>query len=80
MAMGMLVVPTWKRLMNASTPGTKYPAATPTAIARKIHSVRKRSRVERRRELLDDCVGIDADRLAMPNSFWWCAEFSLPVV
>ena len=23
MAMGILVVPTWKRLMNASTPGTK---------------------------------------------------------
>ena len=40
MAMGMLVVPTWNWLMNASTPGMRYPAATPTAMARKIHSVR----------------------------------------
>ena len=40
MAIGMLVVPTWKRLMNASTPGIRYPAPTPTAIARKIQSVR----------------------------------------
>ena len=40
MAMGMLVVPTWKPLINASTPGMKRPTATPAAIARNIHSVR----------------------------------------
>jgi hypothetical protein len=43
-AMGRLVVPTWKRLMKDSTPGMTYPAATPTAIAKKIHRVRNRSR------------------------------------
>ena len=29
MAMGMFVVPTWKRSMNVSTPGTKCPSPTP---------------------------------------------------
>ena len=37
---GMLVVPIWKRLMNPSTPGIRYPAPTPTAMARKIQRVR----------------------------------------
>ena len=40
MAMGMLVVPTWNRLMKPSTPGIRYPTPTPTAMARKIHRVR----------------------------------------
>ena len=39
-AMGMFVVPTWKRLMNDSMPGRKCPSPTPTAIARKIQTVR----------------------------------------
>ena len=40
MAMGMLVVPTWKRSMNEPMPGRKCPNPTPTAIARKIQTVR----------------------------------------
>jgi hypothetical protein len=46
MAMGMLVVPDWKLLTNVAEPGTKCPIPTPAAIARKIQSVRKRSRKE----------------------------------
>jgi hypothetical protein len=46
MAMGILVVPLWKRLTKAAEPGTKCAAATPTAMARKIQRVRKRSRKE----------------------------------
>ena len=37
--MGILVVPTWKRLMNGSTPGTKYPSATPTAMAERLRLI-----------------------------------------
>ncbi len=40
MAMGMLVVPTVHLSMNSGTPTKAQPTATPTAIARKIHSVR----------------------------------------
>jgi hypothetical protein len=40
MAMGMLVVPSEKELMKSSTPGMKYPAATPPAMAANIHSVK----------------------------------------
>ena len=40
MAMGMLVVPTLKRSMNDATSGTKCPNPTPTAMARKIQTVR----------------------------------------
>jgi hypothetical protein len=47
MAMGMLVVPTETARLKRSTPsGKKNPIPTPTAMARKIQSVRKRSRVE----------------------------------
>ena len=45
-AMGMLVVPDWKRLTNAAELGMKCPMATPMAMARKIQRVRKRSRNE----------------------------------
>ena len=48
MAIGMFVVPTWNRTMKRSTPGTKCPSATPTTIARKIHSVRNRSATDSR--------------------------------
>ncbi len=40
MAMGMLVVPTLNWLMKGTTPGTRYPAPTPTAIAIKIQRVK----------------------------------------
>ncbi len=40
MAMGTLVVPALNWLMKGTTPGTKYPAPTPTAIAAKIQRVR----------------------------------------
>ncbi len=40
MAMGMEVVPTLKRSRNGTTPGTRYPSPTPTAMAGKIQSVR----------------------------------------
>jgi hypothetical protein len=46
MAMGMFVVPAWKRFTKAAEPGTKWPTPTPAAIARNIQSVRKRSRKE----------------------------------
>ncbi len=45
-AIGMLVVPAWYRCKSAGTPGTKRPRTTPAAMARKIHSVRKRSTKE----------------------------------
>src|SRR5208283_2350401 len=45
-AMGMDVVPTLIRSKAAFTPGKIAPIATPAAIARKIQSVRKRSRNE----------------------------------
>ncbi len=51
-AIGILVVPTWKRLINNSMPGTKYPIATPIAIARKIQSVKNRSRNKKQRLIL----------------------------
>jgi len=38
--MGMLVVPTENRLTKFSTPGIKYPALMPAAMARNIHRVR----------------------------------------
>jgi len=40
MAIGTEVVPTLKRSRKGTTPGTRYPSPTPTAIAAKIHSVR----------------------------------------
>ena len=41
MAMGMLVVPTENGVLNDCTaPGNRKPSATPSAMARKIHSVR----------------------------------------
>ena len=41
MAMGMLVVPTVEPVDELGAPGTNaQPTPTPTAIARKIHSVR----------------------------------------
>lgn len=43
----MFVVPAEKESINVGAEGMKYPIATPTAIARKIQSVRKRSRKER---------------------------------
>ncbi len=39
-AMGMLVVPTVKRLTNSFVPGISQPAQIPTAMATKIQSVR----------------------------------------
>ena len=45
-AIGIFVVPLWKRFTKAPVDGTKCPTATPIAIARKIQSVRKRSRNE----------------------------------
>ena len=38
--MGMLVVPTVKRLTKAFVPGISQPAPIPAAMATKIHSVR----------------------------------------
>ncbi len=38
--MGMLVVPTLKRLMKSGTPVKAQPSSTPTAMARKIQAVR----------------------------------------
>ena len=38
--MGMLVVPTVKRLTKPLMPGTSQPAPIPAAMATKIHSVR----------------------------------------
>ena len=50
MAIGTLVVPTdTAELKPWTAVGNKKPMITPAAIARKIHSVRKRSRHERRR-------------------------------
>jgi len=40
LAIGTEVVPTLKRSRKGTTPGTRYPSPTPTAIAAKIHSVR----------------------------------------
>ena len=41
MAIGMLVVPTEKLVLNDCTAaGNRNPNATPSAIARKIHNVR----------------------------------------
>jgi hypothetical protein len=42
--MGMFVVPAWKRLITSRMPGAAYPPITPTNMARKIQSVKKRSR------------------------------------
>ena len=43
--MGMFVVPTWNQLTKlAEGGGTKWPIATPIVMARKIQSVRNRSR------------------------------------
>ena len=39
-AIGTFVVPTWKRLMNPSMPGTSFPRAMPAAMAAKIQTVR----------------------------------------
>ena len=50
MAMGMLVVPTDTLLMASLMLGTHRPKASPAAIAKKIHSVRKRSRNDSFRE------------------------------
>jgi hypothetical protein len=44
MASGMLVVPLEKELMNEDEDGKKYPMATPDAMAKKIQSVRYRSK------------------------------------
>jgi hypothetical protein len=43
-AIGMFVVPTDTRSRAAPIPGTNRPSSTPNAIARKIQSVRNRSR------------------------------------
>ena len=68
MAMGIFVVPTWNRSITPSTPGKRLPVATPTAMARKIHSVRNRSRKERR------LVGrVD---MTAPSGFGWSGEWS----
>jgi hypothetical protein len=45
-AMGIFVVPIWKRLTKPAVEGMKWPMATPIAIARKIQRVRKRSKNE----------------------------------
>src|ERR1022692_3156836 len=45
-AIGTDVVPTLSRFKVAGTPGTKTPRITPTKMARKIQSVRNRSRNE----------------------------------
>src|SRR4030042_5108008 len=46
MAIGILVVSTWKRFQNPTTWGKRYPELTPTSMARKIHRVKNRSRKE----------------------------------
>ena len=46
MAIGILVVPTWKLLIKDSVPWMKYPRPTPRAIAANIQSVRNRSTKE----------------------------------
>ena len=48
MAIGIDVVPTERPVISVGTAGEKYPIAIPTAIARKIQSVRYRSRNESR--------------------------------
>ena len=40
MAIGIDVVPTLRRSMSGTTPGTMVPRPTPAAMARKIHTVR----------------------------------------
>jgi hypothetical protein len=45
-ASGMLVVPFENELQKEAIPGKKYPAATPDAITRKIHSVKNLSTIE----------------------------------
>jgi hypothetical protein len=46
-AMGIFVDPTDTALLKFSTAvGKKYPIPTPTAMARNIHNVKKRSKVE----------------------------------
>ena len=46
MAIGIDVVPTERLVISAGTAGEKYPMAIPAAMARKIQSVRYRSRNE----------------------------------
>ncbi len=46
MAIGIEVVPTERPVITTGTAGKKYPIPIPTAIARKIHRVRYRSRNE----------------------------------
>src|ERR1017187_491867 len=47
-AIGMEVVPALKRFRKGTTPGSAQPAATPTSMAVKIHTVRYRSKKLRR--------------------------------
>ena len=51
-AIGIFVVPTETRSNASAIPGTAYPASTPIPIARKIQSVKNRSRKPSR----FDCV------------------------
>ena len=39
-AIGMFVVPTWKKLITLLTPGAAHPSITPINMAKNIHSVR----------------------------------------
>src|SRR4030042_4568769 len=58
--------------MAASTRGIKYPVTTPTAIARKIHNVRYRSRNEsffRRASVSDMNAGLLSGFFQLP-SYW----------
>src|SRR6266545_2702808 len=48
-AIGIEVVPTDIRSSSGTTPGTRKPSATPAPMARKIQSVKQRSRNESRR-------------------------------
>ena len=43
-ASGIFVVPVENELINADDDGKKYPMETPTAIAKKIHKVKYRSK------------------------------------
>lgn len=45
--MGMEVDPMLQPVMAVGTLGAKWPSATPTAMATKIHRVRKRSRKDK---------------------------------
>jgi hypothetical protein len=54
-AMGREVVPTVKDSVKSATLGQRYPIPTPTAMARNIQTVRKRSRRDNRRNpILDE--------------------------